>query len=103
MRGYRGFDKNGKGWVYGDLIHNQKVTVTGLEPRVMVGGYEVFPESVGQDTGGRDIHGDSIYEGDIVRFTRKGTVCTAIVEYRDYAYSIRGCKDIEIMGKTWKE
>ena len=45
---FRGWDATGqKGWVYGDLVHNQKVTKEGLEPRVMVGGYEVIPESVG--------------------------------------------------------
>lgn len=55
---FRGFDAIGnKGWVYGDLVHNQRVTVTGLRPRVMVNGYEVIPETVGQLTGLRDING----------------------------------------------
>ena len=49
---FRGYDAVGdKGWVYGDLVHNKKVTKTGLEDRVMVGGYEVVPESVGLFTG----------------------------------------------------
>lgn len=66
---FRGFDAVGqKGWVYGDLVHNQKVTRTGLEPRVMVGGYEVVPESVGLFTGIENKSGIEIYEGDIVRY-----------------------------------
>lgn len=44
---YRGFSDNTGQWAHGDLIHNQKVTVTGLEPRVMIGGYEVDPATVG--------------------------------------------------------
>lgn len=65
---FRGWDAVGnKGWVYGDLVHNKKVTTTGLEDRVMVGGYEVVPESVGLFTGLKDSKGVEIFEGDIVR------------------------------------
>ena len=65
---FRGWDATGqKGWVYGDLVHNQKVTKTGLEPRVMVGGYEVVPESVGIWSGHKDIDGNDIYQGDFIR------------------------------------
>ena len=64
---FRGWDAVGeKGWVYGDLSHNQKVTETGLEPRVMVGGYEVVPESVGICLNINDKNGLMLYEGDIV-------------------------------------
>ena len=70
---FRGFDATGqKGWVYGDLTHNQKVTRTGLEPRVMVGGYEVIPESVSLCTGIKDTKGNMIYGGDIVSVSYEG-------------------------------
>ena len=64
---FRGFDIIGEKWVYGDLVHNKKVTKTGLEPRTMVGGYEVAPESVGLFTGYKDMNGIEAYQGDIVK------------------------------------
>ena len=65
---FRGFDAvSGRGWVYGDLVHNKKVTADGLEDRVMVGGYEVYPESVGLASGLKDANGREIFVGDIVR------------------------------------
>ena len=84
---FRGWDATGqKGWVYGDLIHNQKVTVDGLEPRVMVGGYEVVPESVGLCTGEKDMDGKNVYEGDIV-------------EWEDYGY--KNLYEIKRFGRSF--
>jgi hypothetical protein len=65
---FRGYDAVGsKGWVYGDLVHNLKVTKDKDVPRVMVGGYEVHPDSVGLASGVKDKNGREIYVGDIVR------------------------------------
>jgi hypothetical protein len=69
---FRGFDATGqKGWVYGDLVHNKKCNREEpyLTDRVMVGGYEVVPESVGLWTGLYDINNVRIFEGDILRDT----------------------------------
>lgn len=70
---FRGWDATGqKGWVFGDLVHNQKVTKTGLEPRTMVGGYEVVPDSVCLCTGIKAVDGTMIYEGDIISIDYEG-------------------------------
>ena len=67
---FRGYDATGqKGWVYGDLVHSKKILKDEpfLEDRVMVGGYEVVPESVSLCTGIKDTKG-----GDIVSVSCDG-------------------------------
>ena len=89
---FRGFDATGqKGWVYGDLVHNQKVTETGLEPRVMVGGYEVVPESVGMWTGLKDKNGKDVYEGDIVRWDKDNRLYVVVFRNGMFYASVEEC------------
>ena len=78
---FRGFDIIGHKWVYGDLVHNKKVTQTGLEDRVMVGGYEVAPESVGILVGRTDDMGENLYEGDVCSISCYGRTLYAEIVY----------------------
>lgn len=106
---FRGWDATGqKGWVYGDLVHNQKVTRVGLEPRVMVGGYEVVPESVGICTGLKDESGKDIYEKDIVQFRKVGadfkeSDYVAAVAYKNGAFNISLYQGFRIIGNVFNQ
>jgi uncharacterized phage protein (TIGR01671 family) len=67
---FRGLRKDGKGWIYGDLVHN---AYNGKNRNVEVGikqdgefPIEVIPETVGQFTEMQDSKGVDIYEGDLV-------------------------------------
>ena len=91
---FRGKDVFTDTWKYGDLVHNQKVTTTGLEPRTMVGGYEVKEETVSQYTEINACDGKEIYENDILKYVGDKSIKEhyKVVVYYKGSYFLRNIK-----------
>lgn len=91
---FRGKDVFTDIWKYGDLVHNQKVTTTGLEPRTMVGGYEVKEETVSQYTEVNDCDDKEIYENDILKYVGDKSIKEhyKVVVYYKGSYFLRNIK-----------
>ena len=91
---FRGKDVFTDTWKYGDLVHNQKVTTVGLEPRTMVGGYEAKEETVSQYTEVNDCDNKEIYENDILKYVGDKSIKEhyKVVVYYKGSYFLRNIK-----------
>lgn len=105
---FRGKRVDNGEWVYGNLITDgedvfilvKEDLLKGLDVGGWIDGaqsYEVIPETVGQYTGLKDLHGTRIFAGDIVK-TKYGRLC----EVRWFSSPCSQCWDLIPIEATQK-
>lgn len=88
---FRGKSVNDGRWVFGDLSnYGDYKTITTLKDFSIIDSCEVIPETVGQYTGLKDLHGTRIFEGDVVKVydVYCNETVVGVVEFCDGSFRI---------------
>lgn len=88
---FRGKSVNDGRWVFGNLSdYGDCKTITTVKDFTIIDSCEVIPETVGQHTGLKDLHGTRIFEADIVKVydVYCNETVVGVVEFCDGSFRI---------------